>query len=184
MQSSLNIDQDILQQLSISDSATIEKLYKQHYKTLSSWIIKNGGDEEDAADICQESMIVLYEKSKDKTFSLTCKATTYLFAISKHLWYKKANSNKAHTFLGEEDDVAEDYQGDLKAHHERELHYEQLDHALQQIGEPCSKLLKLYYYGNKSMQEIAAELNYTNADNAKTQKYKCLARLKKIFNNS
>jgi hypothetical protein len=31
------------------------------------------------------------------------------------------------------------------------------------------------------MQEIAAAFGYTNADNAKNQKYKCLVRLKKIF---
>mgnify|MGYP007089529830 CR=1 FL=1 len=31
------------------------------------------------------------------------------------------------------------------------------------------------------MQEIAADFGYTNSDNAKTQKYKCLVRLKKIF---
>lgn len=186
MQSSLNIDNDILQQLSINDGATIEKLYKQHYKTLSSWIIKMGGDEDDAADICQESMIVLYQKSKDKNFGLSCKATTYLFAISKHIWYKKAKANKVQTYLDDKDEqnIAEDYLGDLKAHLERELHYEQLDAALKTLGEPCNKLLKLYYYNNLSMQEIANELNYTNASNAKTQKYKCLARLKKIFYNT
>ena len=31
------------------------------------------------------------------------------------------------------------------------------------------------------MQEIAAEFGYTNSDNAKNQKYKCLIRLKKMF---
>lgn len=31
------------------------------------------------------------------------------------------------------------------------------------------------------MQELAKQFGYTNADNAKTQKYKCLLRLKKIF---
>lgn len=31
------------------------------------------------------------------------------------------------------------------------------------------------------MQVIAANFGYTNADNAKNQKYKCLMRLKKIF---
>ena len=33
----------------------------------------------------------------------------------------------------------------------------------------------------KSMEEIAKSFGYTNADNAKNQKYKCLMRLKKIF---
>jgi hypothetical protein len=31
------------------------------------------------------------------------------------------------------------------------------------------------------MDEIAEKFGYTNADNAKTQKYKCLQRLKKYF---
>jgi len=31
------------------------------------------------------------------------------------------------------------------------------------------------------MVEIAAGFGYTNADNAKNQKYKCLMRLKKLF---
>ena len=66
-------------------------------------------------------------------------------------------------------------------HEEREAHYEQLDVALDQVGEPCRSLLKAYYHHDKSMQEIAADFGYTNPDNAKTQKYKCLARLRKIF---
>jgi hypothetical protein len=31
------------------------------------------------------------------------------------------------------------------------------------------------------MLEIAGNFGYTNADNAKNQKYKCLMRLKKLF---
>jgi hypothetical protein len=42
-------------------------------------------------------------------------------------------------------------------------------------------LLEAYYIHKKQMQEIANQFNYTNADNAKTQKYKCLVRLKKLF---
>jgi hypothetical protein len=33
------------------------------------------------------------------------------------------------------------------------------------------------------MQEIAINFGYTNTDNAKTQKYKCLNRLRKLFFN-
>jgi len=31
------------------------------------------------------------------------------------------------------------------------------------------------------MNDIAKQFGYTNADNAKNQKYKCLMRLKKLF---
>ena len=52
---------------------------------------------------------------------------------------------------------------------------------MAKIGEPCKSLLEAFYINKKQMQEIAHEFKYTNADNAKTQKYKCLVRLKKLF---
>jgi hypothetical protein len=42
-------------------------------------------------------------------------------------------------------------------------------------------LMRAFYFENKSMVQIGEQFGYTNADNAKTQKYKCLTRLKKIF---
>ena len=56
-----------------------------------------------------------------------------------------------------------------------------MDRALNSLGEPCKSLLEGYYINKKGMQELAADFGYTNADNAKNQKYKCLLRLKKLF---
>ena len=150
------------------------------------WIRNGGGDEEDAADVFQEAMVVLYEKAQREDFRLTCKIGTYLFAICKHLWYKKLERRKrqpgAMPYDAGNDEGADwAYEEDTAAHRERELHYQHLDAALEQLGEPCRSLLKAFYHDDKSMQEIAGDFGYTNPDNAKTQKYKCLTRLKKIF---
>ena len=59
-----------------------------------------------------------------------------------------------------------------------------LQDCFAKIGEPCNTLLKAFYVDNKSMQEIAINFGYTNTDNAKTQKYKCLNRLRKLFFNN
>nr|WP_287424222.1 hypothetical protein [Candidatus Brachybacter algidus] len=56
-----------------------------------------------------------------------------------------------------------------------------MEKALINLGEPCKSLLEAYYLQKQNMQVIAANFGYTNADNAKNQKYKCLMRLKKIF---
>ncbi len=56
-----------------------------------------------------------------------------------------------------------------------------MEQAMGKIGEPCKSLLDAYYLQKKSMQDIAAEFGYTNADNAKTQKYKCLDKVKEII---
>ncbi len=188
MQGSLYTEQNLLTGLSEGRREATEQIYNQHYPIVTKWIMNNGGSEDDAADVYQEAMVVLYEKAQDEDFRLSCRIGTYLFAISKHLWYKKVN--KMQQMPGSlPDDAGHNekadwaYEDDIKAHRERESYYEQLNAALEQIGEPCRSLLKAFYHEDQSMQQIAAGFGYTNPDNAKTQKYKCLARLRKIFHN-
>ena len=66
-------------------------------------------------------------------------------------------------------------------HEKRNADFAIMDRALNSLGEPCKSLLESYYLGKKGMNEIAIDFGYTNADNAKNQKYKCLMRLKKLF---
>ena len=66
-------------------------------------------------------------------------------------------------------------------HEQKNADFQLMEKAMQALGEPCKSLLESYYLSKKSMVEIATDFGYTNADNAKNQKYKCLMRLKKIF---
>lgn len=170
----------------MGDRGATEKIYSRHLKIVSAWIVKNGGASLDASDVFQEAMVVLYEKAQDESFRLTCSIGTYLFAVSKNLWYKKMQQEQKQAghlpdHAGSDEGVDWEYEDDLAVHQERELHYLQLNTALNMLGEPCSSLLKAFYHKDKSMSEISEEFGYTNPDNAKTQKYKCLARLRKIF---
>jgi hypothetical protein len=72
---------------------------------------------------------------------------------------------------------------DVDLFFEFEHNVSKLTSCFQQIGEPCKGILTAFYITNKSMQDIAEEFGYTNAENAKTQKYKCLNRLRKLFFN-
>ena len=53
--------------------------------------------------------------------------------------------------------------------------------ALKELGDPCKSILTQFYYEQFSMEMIAEKFGYTNSDTAKTQKYKCLKRLKTIL---
>jgi RNA polymerase sigma factor (sigma-70 family) len=187
LQSQIHTDQQLLAALAAGDRACTARIYQQHFHIVNGWLIKNGGTAADAADLFQEAMVVLFGKAQDESFRLTCSIGTYVFAVSKHLWYKKLQKQSRgpamlQNNIGAEDDELElAYEDDINVHHEREAHYEQLNAALDQVGEPCRSLLKAFYHNDKSMQEIAADFGYTNPENAKTQKYKCLMRLRKLF---
>ena len=51
--------------------------------------------------------------------------------------------------------------------------------AMKEKGQVCYELLRKAFFENKTMEAIAALMNYTNADNAKNQSYRCRERLKK-----
>jgi DNA-directed RNA polymerase specialized sigma24 family protein len=50
--------------------------------------------------------------------------------------------------------------------------------AVKEMGEPCHTILVKQYWEDKGGEEIALEMNYKNTDTAKTQKYKCIQKLK------
>ncbi|RYD59344.1 MAG: sigma-70 family RNA polymerase sigma factor [Sphingobacteriales bacterium] len=182
----MHTEEQLLTELAAGKRSATELIYRQHYNTITKWIKGNNGSEDDASDIYQEAMVVLYEKAQNEDFRLTCKIGTYLFAISKNLWYKKIEQYQKMPVrlpdsAGQDDRMDWAADGDISAHREREAYYTQLNAALDKLGEPCSSLLKAFYHKDKSMQDIAADFGYTNSENAKTQKYKCLTRLRKLF---
>jgi RNA polymerase sigma factor (sigma-70 family) len=186
LQDPVHTEIDLLTELAAGKRKATEQVYRQHYPIVTKWIQNHGGTGADAADIYQEAMVILYEKAQTREFRLTCKIGTYLFAICKNLWFKRLQNIQKQPGLlpdgaGIDERLDWAYEDDVKAHEEREMHYGQLNAALDQVGEPCRSLLKAFYQHNKNMQEIAADFGYTNPDNAKTQKYKCLNRLRKLF---
>jgi RNA polymerase sigma factor (sigma-70 family) len=171
----------LLKGLAKNDSKAIETLYKSHFGMVQHFVTNNNGSFDDARDIFQEAMIALYEKVQNESFSLTCQIKTYLFSICKHLWLKRLQQmGKYSSPLNiEEEAIAVDTDIEEAAH--KDAAFDIMDRALNSLGEPCKGLLEGYYLNKKGMQELAAAFGYTNADNAKNQKYKCLMRLKKLF---
>ena len=67
-----NNEKGLLQGLAQSDKKAIETIYRENYNMIQSLIINNSGSADDAKDIFQETMIVLYEKVRSGTFELNC----------------------------------------------------------------------------------------------------------------
>ncbi|MEO8819787.1 MAG: sigma-70 family RNA polymerase sigma factor [Ginsengibacter sp.] len=177
------IEQEMLlvKGLAANDTEAIETIYRDNFATIKGFIIKNNGYTDDALDVFQEAMIVLFEKAKSGSFILSCQLQTYLYSICRRLWLKKLQKTSRYNPSIEtiEEIVAVD--SEIEYHEKQNNDFFFMESALKQIGEPCKSLLEAFYLEKKSMPEIAAAFGYTNADNAKTQKYKCLMRLKKIF---
>ena len=171
----------LLQGLAQSDKKAIETIYRRNYNMIQSLVVNNSGSADDAKDIFQETMIVLYEKVRSGTFELNCLIKTYVYSVSRRLWLKRLQQMNRYAPALENLQDTVPVEDEIEENERINNEFQAMEKAISSLGEPCKSLLEAYYLEKKNMQEISQSFGYTNADNAKNQKYKCLMRLKKIF---
>jgi RNA polymerase sigma factor (sigma-70 family) len=179
-------DDALIAAIRSGDERALAHLYRLHWPMVSHFVLQNSGSEDDAQDVYQEGVMVFYEKVRDNSLELSCQIKTYLYAVCRRLWLKRLTSKSRFgvRLLDDEEHGAYLNTGaeeDLLAAEEQDRRFATMGEALNHLGEPCRSLLEGFYLLDKSMQDLTAEFGYTNADNAKNQKYKCLVRLKKLF---
>jgi len=179
--STLEEEKLILKGLATNDRQAIETIYRHNYAMIQAFILNNSGSQDDARDIFQEAMIVLFEKAGAESFELSSQIKTYIYSVCRRLWLKRLTQMQRYSGNLENMEETVHVEEEVESHEKRNADFILMENAMNKIGEPCKSLLDAYYIQKKNMQEIAADFGYTNADNAKTQKYKCLMRLKKLF---
>ena len=181
MKNSVPTDNEVILGILNNSESVLRRLYVAYFPMVLQLIINNNGDEDDAKDIYQEAIIVLYNKVKAGDFELSSKLKTYIYSICRRLWLKRLT--QLNRYGGDIKDFQEflPAEDDSEQEDERDVQFTKMQSALQLLGEPCKTIVEDFYIHNRSMQEICDRFGYTNADNAKTQKYKCLQRLKKLF---
>jgi len=175
-------DSEVILGILNNSEAALKKLYTAYFPMVLQLIINNNGDADDAKDIYQEAIIVLYNKVKAGDFELSSKLKTYIYSICRRLWLKRLT--QINRYGGDIRDFQEFLpieEEEVEQHNDRNVQFTKMESALKLLGEPCKTIMEDFYIHNRSMQDICERFGYTNADNAKTQKYKCLQRLKKLF---
>lgn len=144
-------------------------------------VCSNSGTEQEARDVYQDAVIAFFEKVQQPDFVLTCKIKTYLYAVSRRLWLKQLAEKKRYFGKIEENEKFLEIEEEMVNIGKREEEFEKMAKALELLGEPCRSIIEDFYFNDQSMDNIRDKFGYTNTDNAKNQKYKCLQRLKKLF---
>lgn len=167
--------------LAANDFDATEAIYRENYPAIEVFILKNNGVHDDARDVFQEAMIILFERVQSGNFELTSLIKTYLYSVSRRIWLKKLQKLNRHYPALENVSEMVAVEDQIEMHDKVNRDLDRMQQSLSKMGEPCKSLLEAFYLEKKSMPEIAEAFGYTNADNAKNQKYKCLVRLKKLF---
>ena len=173
-------DEQIIQELKAGKyTSAIKALYK-HYPTVRALILKNSGSKQDAEDVYQEALIILFRKVKQADFQLTSSLSTFLIGICRFQWMGELRKrNKSAGDFESELSSVESEEFSLLI--EEESKFKTAEKALLEIGDKCRDLLRLFYFEKLDFKTIASKIGLPNEKVAKAQKYRCLEKARENY---
>jgi RNA polymerase sigma factor (sigma-70 family) len=155
-----------------------KSLYK-YFPVVKKYVLANNGTKEDAEDVFQDALIILFTKVGEGSFVLTSSLNTFLFSICRLKWFDKLRLLKKDVIVSNElnDSEYEKYIGE-----DDKVKLMQL--AFEKLGSRCKELLYRFYYAKESMVKIAKEMKFSSDKLAKNQKYRCLEKTRELIKNA
>jgi RNA polymerase sigma factor (sigma-70 family) len=177
-------DNRYIEALRMNHSTLIGEIYERHAAKIERLILANNGTSADAADIFQEALTDLFNKSH-QGFVLTCPLDAFLYCICKNKWITVLNKKKRQpvTFTDTVGyTVGEDVFKALDQHKLAVEQEELLNEQFDKLGDGCKELLRHSQAGTR-LEEVARQMG-TTYGYIRKKKSECMAKLLSLVKSS
>lgn len=166
---SKHTDYQYLTGIKTNNTLILKNIYDAHLPAIIKHIKQNKGTTDDAKDVFQEAILIIYEKAQNPEFKLSGSFFSYLYGVCKFLWLRqlKKKHRTEITFDGDEGLIDED----LERLAFEEEKYQLFKDVFAKLGQECQKVLQAFF-DKIPMRKIATQMGYTE-QYVKLKKYKC-----------
>jgi len=173
-------DKQFIQRIQENDKTVLGEIYIKYEKQVFNYIKTHGGDDFDAEDMLQESIIVFWQNVNNGKFNLSSKLGTYIVAVAKNKWRsqlrkrnKLSNADISENIIDAEENPLEF----VLSEENKNI----IQSAFDLIQPICKQLLMLYYFEERSLEEITNILKFSNTNVTKSKKYQCKKSLESVL---
>jgi len=172
----------ILKGLKSNDNEVLNFIYRKYFPEIRFFVIKNSGSDEDAQDVFQEAIIIIYKKLRDGVLDLTCSFKTYLYSVCRIVWLKQLEKRKIKKDGFSDNQVFVDLQEGVDEMAEEQERYKLYQKHFQTLHVDCQTILKLFLE-KVPLKEIASRMNINSEKYLKKRKFQCKEILVKRIQN-
>ena len=166
---------DILSENEAKRNKALKILYKRFYPMVLRFVRQKNGTVNDAEDIFQDAMIVLYKNIRLGQFKGESALSTYLYGIAKNVWYRCLD--REYRFSNILQSISEE---DSSGINRRALSDFVID-LLDRLDEVCKEVLTRFYFDCSSYEQIMYIMGYGSSSSVRTRKHLCIKKLVKII---
>jgi RNA polymerase sigma factor (sigma-70 family) len=137
----------------------VEILYNKARPIIIRYALNNDSSVDEAEDLVQNTVIIVYEQILLGKLVLTSSLTTYIYGIAKNLWLKELRKKRRLVMRPpNETDFESENHDDLT-----EIRLNQLQKAIEELDVKCQEILKSRYWHKKKFDEMSQIYNTTVA---------------------
>jgi RNA polymerase sigma factor (sigma-70 family) len=152
-------DEMLIKGLLTEQDEWVSILYNKARPLIIRYALNNQSTVDEAKDLVQNTVIIVYENILLGKLVLTSSLTTYIFAIAKNLWLKELRKKRRHVMIHLDDaDFESENQDDLI-----EDRIFRLQKAIKELDAKCQEILKSRYWQKKKFDEMSQIYNTTVA---------------------
>ena len=129
----------------------------------------------------QEALVILWERVRLGRYEQSARISTFVFATVRNIWLRRLARMRRELPTDMADDPTPDGNKSILEHMIDAEETSGIAVAITELGNPCRSILLLYYWEERSMDEIATTLGFANAETVKSKKYQCKKALEKIL---
>ena len=173
-------DKQFIQRIQKNDRTVLGEIYVKYERQVFNYIKNHGGDNFDAEDMLQESIIVLWQNVNNGKFDLSSKLGTYIVAVAKNKWRAQLRIRNKLSGPQITDNTIDSNENPLEFVLSNE-NEKMVQTAFDLIQPICKQLLMLFYFEEKSLEEITKILKFSNTNVTKSKKYQCKKSLETVL---
>ena len=154
---------------------TARSFYKAHFPAIRTFLLRNNGTVDDAQDMFQEAMSVLWLKVQEGGFPFNAEPGAFLFRVAKYKWLDNLRSARNKHMRVVTDEHMEAMPADADDGTDERI--ARLREVYAAMDERCRDILGRFYFEEQDLATIAAAMG-VEEDSIRTIKYRCMMKLR------
>ena len=165
-------DRQLLDGVTHGNPQILRYIYTEVYPGIRHYVLLNSGNEADAKDIFQETMVVLYRKIKEPEFQLSSSLSTFLYGIGKYIWLKEISNRKKHNIIEDESETLFSEEKEVLELIERNDRLRLYREKFEELSDNCKRIIKMFL-NNIPIKDVTQSMGYSSDQHTKNRHFRC-----------
>lgn len=175
-------DKELFNGVRCRNNDVLKYIYTNYFPKINHYVQRNRGEEQEAKDLFQEAIILIYRKLKEDKIDELGSFKSYFISVAKFIWLRKLRAGNIRKKYDEEIKQTTHIVNELSESYKINQKYLLYQKHFNQLNDTCKQLLQ-YYIKGYSNEEIAKMMGNKSTEYIKTKKYKCKELLVKKIKN-